>query len=110
MHSAFAILWNVVYGLIACVFPFGAVFCGRRFLKTILIAWVVLVVYVIFSCIVIPPIVGHFDSDFEQHLYDLGFKEPFIFATAVLGWLYPLVLASLGLGSRRLWKRFSNRH
>jgi hypothetical protein len=110
MHTAFAIAWNVVFGLIACVLPFAAVFRGRRFLKTILVAWAVLVAFVIFSCAVLPPVVGHFDSAVERHLYDSGFDGPFIFATTVLGWIYPLVSALLGYGSRQLWRRFCEGH
>ena len=97
MHTAFSIAWNVAFGLIACVFPFVAVCRGRRFLKTILIAWLVLVVFVGFSCTVLPMVISHLDP---------GFDGPFIFAMTVLGWIYPLVSASLGFGSRQLWRRF----
>ena len=110
MHATFSIVWNLVFGLIGCIIPFVAVFRGRRFIRVVLLAWIALLVFVSFSCFALPPIVGHFDSAAERRLYDSGFDGPFIFATMVLGWFYPLVAASLGFGVRQLWRRFYARH
>jgi hypothetical protein len=101
MHAAFPIIWDLVFGLIGCVFPFVAVCRGWRFLKSTLIAWIALVAFVVFSCTVLPLAISHLDP---------GFDGPFIFAMIVLGWIYPLISASLGYGSRQLWRRFYDRH
>jgi hypothetical protein len=43
-------------------------------------------------------------------MYDSGFDGPFVFAVAVLGWLYPLIAELLGYASKWLWIKFRERH
>jgi hypothetical protein len=106
MHTILFIAWTVAFGLLACVFPFVAVCRGRHFLKTVLIGWVVLEAFVILSVIALPPSVGDLDPADGDPLFD----GLFILAMAVLGWIYPLVAASLGYGSRQCWRRLHGRH
>lgn len=93
----FFIAWIVAFGLLACVFPFVAVFRGRHFMKTVLIAWAVLEAFVIFSVIALPQSVGDLDPADGDPLFD----GIFILAMALLGWIYPMVAASLAYVSRK---------
>jgi hypothetical protein len=110
MSTAFNIVWNLIFGLIAIVYPFVAAFCERHLLKTFLIAWGLLISYTIFLCALLPLLVGHFNKALEIKMYDAGFDGPFIFAVVVLGWLYPLIAELLGYASKWLWIKFRDRH
>ena len=109
-HDVFDLAWSAVFGLIGIVYPLVAVFCRRRFWRTVLIGWVALVAYVAFLSIGLPEIAEPFvpgaARELELHWVPEG---PFVFVTAVLGWFYPLCGATVGLLTRRILEKFRAR-
>jgi hypothetical protein len=86
-----------------------AVCYDRRFSKTVLTAWGLLVLYTSLFCIVLPLIVGLFNKSFQIRMYDLGYDMPFVFAVFLLGWFYPLLASSAGYGFKYILRRFTER-
>jgi hypothetical protein len=106
LHTSFDIVWAGILGLIAIVYPSIAVFVGRRFLRTMLIAWGLMIAYVAFLSLGLPIAVAlfapHAARELELHWVPEG---PFVFAIAVLGWLYPVVGGLFGLAARWIMRR-----
>jgi hypothetical protein len=111
MHTAFAIAYNLALGLIACVYPFVAVFRGRRFVRTFLEAWIAAVVFVAFFSLALPLAIGVVSpSVADEIMFHWVPDGPFIMLMAVMGWIYPLLGVSLGYGCRHLWRRHCEKH
>ena len=111
MHLAFDIAWNLALCLIVIIYPLVAVFRGRRFFKTIAVAWIVAVMFTTFLSMGLPLTVRVFSRPLAKELETHWVPEgPFIVAVALfVGWVYPLVAASLGYGGKQLWRRFRER-
>jgi len=111
MHTAFDIAYNLALGLIVFIYPFVAVFRGRRFVRTILEAWITAVVFTAFFSLVLPLTIGIFSrATADEIMFHWVPDGPFIMLMAVMGWIYPLLGVSLGYGCRHLWRRHCERH
>jgi len=111
MHTAFAIAYNLALGLIFFIYPFVAVFRGRRFVRTFLESWIAAVVFVAFFSLALPLTISLFSKPVaDEIMFHWVPDGPFIFAIAFIGWIYPLLGVSLGYGCRHLWRRHCEKH
>jgi hypothetical protein len=111
MHTAFAIAYNLAFGLIACIYPFVSVFRGQRFVRTFFESWIAAFIFAAFFSIALPMLVAIFSTPVADEISFHWVPDgPFVFAIAFLGWIYPLLGVSLGYGCRYLWRRHCENH
>ena len=72
MHTAFAIAYNLAFGLIACIYPFVSVFRGRRFVRTFFESWIAAFIFAAFFSIALPMMVGIFSSSVANEISFIG--------------------------------------
>ena len=107
MRLAFWIVSGVVGLVIAYGYPLVAVLRRKRFLKTILTAWLLLFGYMLCLCLLLPGEVTLFDRGFGREMSSTWVPEgPAVAAALLVGWLPPLMAGLVALFIRWLLEAY----
>jgi hypothetical protein len=107
MRLAFCIVSGVIGQFIGYGYPLIAALRGKRFLKTILKAWLLLFTYMLCLCVILPGVVTLFDREFGRQMFRSWVPEgPAVAAALIAGWLPPVMAGLVGLAFRWLFQAY----
>lgn len=107
MKTAFLIASGLTGIFVAYGYPLVAILRGKRVLRTVVIGWGLLFIYMFSLCFLIPMLVSVFSRDLANEMWRSWVPEgPAVAAIAIMGWMPPLMAVVIGMVIKSALNRF----